>query len=131
MSLMSSLTMFPCNDIVKTAEWYVEKLDFRRVDYLNVKQPHICLYRDQIEIILTSTNGAKVVPNHINYGYGYDAYFITEDGEKLQQKMKDKNVKIIKEVSITDYQNQELLIEDCDGRWICFGVKKQEKHDNN
>lgn len=39
MSLMLSLTIFPCNDIVKTAEWYVKKLDFRRVDYLNVKQP--------------------------------------------------------------------------------------------
>lgn len=72
------------------------------------------MYRDQIEIILTSTNGVKVYANHINYCYGYDAYFITEDGEKLQQKMKDRNVKIIKEVSITDYQNQELLIEDCD-----------------
>ena len=41
--------------------------------------------------------------------------------------MKEKNVKIIKEAGITDYQNQELLIEDCDERWVCFGVKKKLK----
>ncbi|GIP38437.1 hypothetical protein J31TS4_17170 [Paenibacillus sp. J31TS4] len=96
---------------------------FQAVHYLDVAEPHICLYRDQTEIILTKTNGKRVLPNRELYGYGYDAYFITRDQEMLQDELQNSNVKIVRPLSNTDYSNKEFVIEDIDGRWIAFGIK--------
>ncbi|MET3210346.1 UNVERIFIED_CONTAM: catechol 2,3-dioxygenase-like lactoylglutathione lyase family enzyme [Paenibacillus sp. PvR008] len=47
----------------KTSEFYSRYLGFRAVSYLEAEEPHICLYRDDTEIILTKSLGQKVVPN--------------------------------------------------------------------
>jgi hypothetical protein len=80
------------------------------------------LYRDGVEIILTSANNA-VCPNRDLYGYGYDTYFITEEPVELQQEFSNNGAKIVKWLDVTDYQNKEFVVEDIDGRWLGFGVK--------
>lgn len=121
--LRESHCVFPTPDILKTAKYYEEKLRFSVVTYLDSQEPHICLYRDNTEIILTKTNGQKVIPNRTLYGYGYDAYFITKDQEALQQEFIDSDVKIVRPLNDTDYNNREFVMEDIDGRWIGFGIK--------
>ncbi|MEO4052968.1 VOC family protein [Solibacillus sp. CAU 1738] len=121
--LLMSHCVFPTQDIIKTANYYEQKMGFKAVPYLEADEPHICLYRDSTEIILTKTNGQKVLPNRELYGYGYDAYFITKNHEKLQQEFINSNVKIVRSLHNTDYNNKELVIEDIDGRWIAFGIK--------
>ena len=121
--LLMSHCVFPTPDIIKTANFYEQKMRFKAVQYLVADEPHICLYRDSTEIILTKTNGQKVIPNRELYGYGYDAYFITKDQEKLQEEFIDSNVKIVRSLNTTDYRNKEFVIEDIDGRWIAFGIK--------
>lgn len=121
--LLQSLCVFPTADIVNTANFYEQKLGFNAVYYLEAKEPHICLYRDTTEIILTMSNGQKVMPNRELYGYGYDAYFITKNQEQLQNEMMQSQVKIVRLLRNTDYQNREFVIEDIDGRWIAFGIK--------
>lgn len=123
MKLNASHCVFPTPDIQKTAEYYVEKLGFRRVDYLNAQEKHICLYRDNVEFILTQTNRERVFPNREMYGYGEDAYVITENQQDLQDEFEKNGVKIVKPLQLTDYHNLEFTIEDIDGRWICFGIK--------
>lgn len=81
------------------------------------------MYRDKTEIILTKSNGKKVYPNRDLYGYGYDAYFITQKQEELQKEFVNANVKIVRSLNNTDYNNKEFVIEDIDGRWIAFGIK--------
>ena len=49
--------VFPTPDMKRTADFYVNKLGFNSVEYLNSSEPHICLYKDNIEIILTDSNG--------------------------------------------------------------------------
>ena len=124
MKLYVSHPVFPTPDIVKTAEYYADKLGFRRVDYLDATQPHICLYRDDVEFILTQSNGQKVIPNRELYGYGGDAYVIVKDQQALQDEYEAKGVKIVSRLHKTDYHNQEFVIEDIDGRWIYFGIKE-------
>lgn len=121
--LRESHCVFPTPDILKTAKFYEEKLGFKVVTYLDSKEAHICLYRDNTEIILTKSNGQKVIPNRILYGYGYDAYFITKDQTALQEEFIDSNVKIVRPLSNTDYNNSEFVMEDIDGRWLGFGIK--------
>ena len=108
----------------KTANFYEERLGFRNILYLDVEHPHICMYKDDIEIILTKTN-KQVLPNHMIYEYGYDAYIYINDQEKFQSVLSNKGVKIIKKLENTDYGNKEFVIEDVDGRWIAFGRKEQ------
>jgi hypothetical protein len=121
--LIESHCIFPSQDMIKTANFYEQKMGFKAVQYLNSKEPHICLYRDTTEIILTKTNGQKVVPNRELYGYGYDAYFITKNQEELLEEFENFKVKIVRSLDHTDYNNKEFVIEDIDGRWIAFGIK--------
>ncbi|GHU85315.1 hypothetical protein FACS1894198_2980 [Clostridia bacterium] len=117
--------VFPTPNIERTSEFYVAVMGFRAVEYLNAKEPHVCLYRDSTEIILTSTNKNRVHPNRELYGYGYDAYFITGDQQALQSEFLEKGAKIIRLLQKTDYHNQEFALEDIDGRWIGFGIKEE------
>ncbi len=122
--LIESHCVFPVPDIKKTAQYYADVLGFRAVEYLGVKEPHICLYRDGTEIILTQASTDRVYPNRELYGYGEDAYFITMHQEALQSELKEKGAKIVRPLALTDYNNKEFVIEDIDGRWIAFGIKQ-------
>ncbi|WP_062107593.1 VOC family protein [Bacillus niameyensis] len=121
--LLLSHCIFPTQDIIQTANFYEKKMGFKAVHYLNSNEPHICLYRDTTEIILTKSNGQKVIPNRKLYGYGYDAYFITKNQKELQEEFVNSNVKIVRSLDHTDYNNKEFVVEDIDGRWIAFGIK--------
>ena len=124
MNLFASHCVFPVPNIEKTAEFYREKLGFRRVDYLGAGEPHICLYREGVEFILTQSAGDRVYPNRELYGYGGDAYVIARNRQALQEEFEQNGVKIVQPLHKTDYGNQEFVIEDVDGRWIFFGIKE-------
>jgi catechol 2,3-dioxygenase-like lactoylglutathione lyase family enzyme len=122
--LFASHCVFPTSDILKTSEYYERVLGFKAVKYLDAKEPHVCLYRDSTEIILTKSNDQKVIPNRVLYGYGYDAYFITESQKRLQEEFINAGANIVRPLFHTDYHNQEFVVEDIDGRWISFGIKE-------
>jgi hypothetical protein len=128
--LLCSHCIFPTHDIENTAKYYKNILGFTPVSYLESIEPHICLYRDNTEIILTLSRKQKVIPNRELYGYGEDAYFITDKQEELQKEFMLKGAKFIKTLYITDYNNYEFLIEDIDKRWIAFGKKTYDARPN-
>ncbi|MDR0293323.1 MAG: VOC family protein, partial [Oscillospiraceae bacterium] len=105
--LYMSHSVFPTPNIERTSEFYETIMGFRAVKYMAAKEPHICLYRDATEIILTRANSDKVYSNRELYGYGYDAYFITDDQQALQDKFEEKGAKIVRRLQKTDYHNQE------------------------
>ena len=122
MSIRGLSCIFPVPDIQKTAEYYTSKLGFRAVEDLQCAEPHICLYRDDSEIILLQGN-KEVIPNRTLYGYGFDAYLYIEFQEQLEQEFAEKGVKFARPLKVTDYQNKEFVVEDIDGRWLAFGLK--------
>ncbi|XMB25743.1 GNAT family N-acetyltransferase [Paenibacillus sp. BR2-3] len=81
--LLQSHSVFPTVNLEKTSDFYSRFMGFKAVPYLEAKEPHVCLYRDETEIILTQSHGQKVIPNRVLYGYGYDAYFIIRKQELL------------------------------------------------
>lgn len=127
MNIIGSSCIFPVPDIKKTAAFYITKLGFKAVEYLECEEPHICLYRDKIEIILLQANTEKIIPNRELYGYGYDAYLYTDYQEALEKEFVSKEVKIVRQLNVTDYRNKEFVIEDIDGRWLAFGLKQLSK----
>lgn len=122
--------IFPVPDIQKTATFYAEVLGFRAVAYLECGEPHICLYREAVEIILLQADREQVVPNRILYGYGYDAYLYTDRQEALEEEWRAKGVNIVRPLGVTDYRNREFVIEDADGRWLAFGAKQLTDREN-
>ncbi|MFC7680730.1 VOC family protein [Paenibacillus sp. GCM10028914] len=116
------LQIFPTPDIHKTADYYTN-LGFRAVNYLDSEEPHICLYRDSIEIVLTKSKQDQYVPNRVIHGYGYDAYFVATEQKELEQELLHLGVKIVRPLATTDYNNNEFVFEDIDGRWIAVGNK--------
>ena len=125
MGLSGLSCIFPVPDIRETADYYVSRLGFRAVEYLDCKEPHICLYRDKAEIILLQAETDRVLPNRQQYGYGYDAYLYTDDQEALEKEFASKGVTVVRTLGTTDYQNREFVIEDIDGRWLAYGLKMQ------
>ena len=121
--LIGISAIFPCEDIEKTCDFYENKLGFRAAKYLGVAEPHICLYRDAIEIILTKITKNTFSANHVLYGYGADLYVYTKDQEALAEEFKGRDVCFVAPLHVTDYNNKEFTIEDCDGRHITFGCK--------
>jgi catechol 2,3-dioxygenase-like lactoylglutathione lyase family enzyme len=111
---------------LETKEFY-ERIGFRAVCYLESDQPHICLYRDSIEIILTKSGLERITPNREAHGYGYDAYFVSTNQAGLYAELGGKKVKIVKELDLTDYGNREFVFEDNEGRWIAVGCKEGTK----
>lgn len=124
MTMLSALPVLPTPDLERTAAWYVATLGFRRADYLSAAEPHVCLYRDGAELILTKAKTA-VVANHARHGYGYDAYLITSEPTSLQAEFLARGTNIVRAVATTDYGNREFVVEDIDGRWLGFGVKQK------
>ena len=122
---LSCLQIFPTADLHKTADFY-RMLGFRDVYYLESIEPHVCLYRDAIEIILTRSKNNFVSPNRELHGYGYDAYFVAdrESQIELENEFRELGVKLIRPLSMTDYNNSEFVFEDIDGRWIAVGKKQ-------
>lgn len=55
--------IFPVPEIKNTADFYVSKLGFKAIEYLDCTEKHICLYRDMVEIILLQANRDKILPN--------------------------------------------------------------------
>jgi len=120
--VVGSHPVFPVPDPAATADYYTTVLGFRAVSYLDAAEPHVCLYRDGVEVILTSAPTA-VRPNRELYGYGYDAYFITAEQARLQAEFEAAGARVVKPLTRTDYHNDEFVVEDPDGRWLAFGLK--------
>jgi len=120
--VVGSHPVFPVPDPSSTARYYEAVLGFRVVSYLDAAEPHVCLYRDDVEVILTAASTA-VRPNRELYGYGYDAYFITSRQAALQAEFEAAGAKVVRPLGRTDYHNDEFVVEDPDGRWLAFGLK--------
>ena len=99
----SILAVFPTPNIEETARFYHEVMGFTAVNYLSVKEPHICLYRDDVEIVLTEACSERVYTNRELYGYGEDAYFVADDLEALQEEFAANGANIVRPLQLTDY----------------------------
>ena len=125
--LEHSLLLLPVPDMKKTANYYKKNLEFTIVAYLNSESPHICLYRDSVEIVLLQSKLQQIQPNRILHGTGYDGYFTGKNIKPFYEECVKNNVKIVKPLAMTDYGNLEFVLEDNDERWICIGVKQKVK----
>jgi hypothetical protein len=122
-SFSHAVQIFPCPNMQATAAYY-ETLGFRADTYLSGAEPHIRLYRDQINLMLTQSALNRIFPNRKQYGYGYDAYFISDQPAAMQQELVRKDVAIVQPLVVTGYGDKVFVFEDIDERWIAVGNKR-------
>jgi len=121
--LMNSIApVFACADPLKTALFYETKLGFHAAHLDDESMPHIRLCRDNIEIILVKEKEDATVSRASSH---YDLYIFVSEPMMLQLELSGAGVKIVKalEESDTVHTNREFVIEDIDGRRICFSQR--------
>ena len=121
--LMNSIApVFTCADPLKTALFYETKLGFHAAHLDDESMPHIRLCRDNIEIILVQEKEDATVSRASSH---YDLYIFVSEPMMLQLELSGAGVKIVKalEESDTVHTNREFVIEDIDGRRICFSQR--------
>ncbi|NLO39892.1 MAG: glyoxalase [Ruminiclostridium sp.] len=112
-------------DIVRTVDFYVEKLGFQYAKHYDKIENFAALYRDSIELIIIQSKFGKVESNTKRYGAGYDIYIDTDTVEGVDvvyQEFLSKGVTVLQEPRKTDYGCYEFVIEDIDGRQIGVGL---------
>ncbi|MBZ9635141.1 VOC family protein [Clostridium sp. FP1] len=112
-------------DIIKTVNFYVEKLGFKYAEHYDKIDNFATIYRDSIELVIVQSKFGKVESNAKIYGVGYDVYIDhdTIDGvNMIYQEFFSKGVKMVEEPRRTDYGSYEFVIEDIDGRLIGIGL---------
>lgn len=90
LSLIALSYIFPIPNIQKTAAFYESVLGFRAVECLECKEPCICLYQDNIEILLLQSNSDRIQPNRKLYGCSYEAYIYCDDQKRFEQELSAK-----------------------------------------
>lgn len=121
--LMNSIApVFTCADPLKTALFYETKLGFHAAHLDDESMPHIRLCRDNIEIILVKEKEDATVSRASSH---YDLYIFVSEPMMLQLELSGAGVKVVKalEESDTVHTNREFVIEDIDGRRICFSQR--------
>lgn len=121
--LMNSIApVFTCADPLKTALFYETKLGFHAAHLDDEAMPHIRLHRDNIEIILVKEREDEKVSRSSSH---YDLYIFVSEPMMLQMELQNAGVTVVKalEDSDTVHTNREFVIEDIDGRRICFSQR--------
>jgi len=123
--LKSICPVFLTDDVVKTTDFYVNKLGFKYAKHFDKSEVFSTVYRDSIEIVILKKKKGKSESNMDKYGNGEDAYIVTDTLEGVNElfiEFKENGVKIKREPCLTDYGSLEFMFEDIDGRNICVGL---------
>lgn len=118
---------FVVEDVVTTANFYRDKLDF---DYERFwgEPPCFTILRRQGAMIMLrqlSTPGYmrhnQVPEKDKDEDFTWDAYLWIDDADALYAKCQANGVKIVRPICDQEYNMREFDIEDCNGFRLCFG----------
>lgn len=115
---------FIVDDVVATANFYLEKLGFHYERFWG-DPPAFCMVKRGGIIIMLSQLPKKggIRPNRLADpdGEAWDAYVWVDDADSLYKEFTDKGVKISRGICDQPYGNRDFDIEDCNGYRLCFG----------
>ena len=110
-------------DVVKTAEFYRDKLGFTILGYFADPPVYAMVSRDEVEIHFGKADGDKIQVNEmVRRGLGNDAYIWVSDIEKLVEEFAERGVEIVEGPVKRIYDCIEVVIKDCNGFQLVFAV---------
>lgn len=113
---------FVVKDVVKTAEFYRDKLSFTILSYFLDPPVYAMLERDNVELHFGKADGDTMQTNEaVRRGLGGDVYIWTDDLDSLHKELIANSVEIVEGPVKRVYGSTEITIRDCNGFTIVFG----------
>ena len=114
---------FVVPDVVKTAEFYRDKLGFTILGYFADPPVFAMVERDDVEIHFgKADNGEIRVNESVRRGLGTDAYIWVSDIDELFAELSERGVEIIEGPVKRVYECTEVVVKDCNGFQLVFAV---------
>jgi catechol 2,3-dioxygenase-like lactoylglutathione lyase family enzyme len=113
---------FVVPDVVKTAEFYRDKLGFEILGFFADPPVYAMVRRDSAEIHFGKADSKNVQMNEmVRRGLGTDAYIFVTDVNALYQEFVERGVEITEGPIRRIYNCTEITVKDCNGFQLVFG----------
>lgn len=113
---------FVVPDVVKTAEYYRDKLGFEILGYFLDPPVYAMVRRDSAEIHFGKADGEQIQTNEmVRKGLGTDAYIFVTDVNGLFEEFTRNGVEIVGGPTKRPYDCVEITVKDCNGFQLVFG----------
>lgn len=113
---------FVVPDVVRTAEFYRDKLGFELLGYFLDPPVFAIVRRGAAEIhIGKSDKGEMQLNENVRHGLGTDAYIFVEGVEALHRELLESGVEIVESPIKRIYDCVEITVRDCKGFQLVFG----------
>ena len=113
---------FVVRDVVKTAEFYRDKLGFELLGFFADPPVYAMVRRDSAEIHFGKADSDQIQMNEtVRKGLGSDAYIFVSDVNALYEEFVGRGVKILEGPIRRIYNCTEITVKDCNGFQLVFG----------
>lgn len=113
---------FVVADVVKTAEYYRDKLGFEILGFFLDPPVYAMVRRDSAEIHFGKADGEYTQTNEmVRKGLGTDAYIFVTDVNALFEEFIERGVEIVEGPIKRVYDCTEITVKDCNGFQLVFG----------
>ena len=113
---------FVVPDVVKTAEFYRDKLGFEILGFFAEPPVYAMVRRDNAEIHFGKADSEAIQVNEtVRKGLGSDVYVFVSDVNALYHEFVEKGVEITEGPVKRIYECIEITVKDCNGFQLVFG----------
>lgn len=110
---------FTVPDVVKTAEYYRDVLGFKIAGYWGEPPVFVIIYRDRVQLFFARANQPEVRTGRARGAY--DAYLRVAGLDALAAELRGSGANILEGPVEREYNQRELIVQDCNGLILCFG----------
>ncbi|MEM1177903.1 MAG: VOC family protein [Acidobacteriota bacterium] len=112
---------FVVADVESTAHYYCDVLGFEITDRFLDPPVHMIVTRGYVQIFLAQARGESSVSNRRLLDVGIDAYIRVWGVRALADEFRSRGATILEGPVIRVYEQEELVVEDCNGFVLVFG----------
>jgi catechol 2,3-dioxygenase-like lactoylglutathione lyase family enzyme len=115
----AAVPQFTVPDVVRTAEYYRDVLDFEIAGYWGTPPVFAIVRRDRVQLFFNQADQSQVRTGRTEGAY--DAYFHVVGVEALAAELRTRGADILEGPEVRVYEQLELVIRDCNGLVLAFG----------
>lgn len=120
--LLVVFPQFRVSDVIKTAEWYRDKLGFTIGDYFLDPPVFVHIWRDNVVLQIGLAHNQDAITRQAT-GLGCNGYFWTDDVNALANELIGRSVILTEGPVDRKYACREIMLHDGNGLTLCFAQR--------